>query len=308
MVILRKSPRYVDSRQSFAIFLSLLIHLVIAAFLWLFIRTYDATNEPLKTKKNVRESSSGPVKLKIVEKRNQIIEAPLPPTKEVPDIAAKGRQNRKTERETRLKPRSMTEETRAQDSSRFDNRAGSQNRPDQGNSKAKPEKGGKLSYGDLLPGQMIAYNSSPKPFHNDTVMDGKIPIGEILDINTTDYRFIGYATAVRKQVEQAFYSPLSALKQSDSVAERLQAGETSRFKGESIALLKIERSGLLSEVRIVDSSGDETIDEVWTRILNLAAPFPPLPDDFGPGLLKFHYTLYYDYRINGGQRRRHFQF
>ncbi len=228
------------------------------------------------------------VKIKISEKRNTIVEAPLPETEEIPVVAAKGRQNHYTTQETRLPPSKNHE--KGADASRHKNQGGN---------------GGKIKtqgYGGLLPneGELSAYN--------DFIPDSSIPVGKVLDINTTDYRYIGYTTSIRKSVDLAFYSPLSALKNEPHIREKIQSGTKMRFSGKSVAVMTIEKSGLLSEVKIEESSGDKKIDEEWLRILNLAAPFPPIPRSFPEEKFMIRYTLYYDYVFREEKKMRRFQF
>ena len=167
----------------------------------------------------------------------------------------------------------------------------------------KQSNGGTIEgYAALLPkgDEILAYN--------DFVVDESIPIGDVLDINTTEYKYIGYLTAIRKAVELAFYSPRSALKNEPHVREKIESGTGAQFRGNSTALIVIEKSGLVSNVSIVDSSGQKTIDEQWVRILNLAAPFPPIPRSYEEDTFRVTYTLYYDFVFRENKRLRRFQF
>ncbi|RZA12860.1 MAG: hypothetical protein EOP10_30685, partial [Proteobacteria bacterium] len=78
------------------------------------------------------------------------------------------------------------------------------------------------------------------------------------------------------------------------------------FQGESKIRLKVQRSGLLTETKLVASTGDKDIDKFWDKILNLAGPYPPLPKDFPEDELMFTYTLYYDIVVHNSERTRRF--
>ena len=133
-------------------------------------------------------------------------------------------------------------------------------------------------------------------------------MGDVLDVNTTQYQYLGYVTALRKSVEMAFYNPLSSLKNEPHVREKIKRGAKVQYTGRTVAQLTIERSGLLSSVEIVDSTGDKGIDDEWLKILNLAAPFPPLPKHFKEPTFVINYSLYYDFVIREDQRLRRYRF
>ncbi|HEX2956894.1 MAG TPA: TonB family protein [Chitinispirillaceae bacterium] len=53
----------------------------------------------------------------------------------------------------------------------------------------------------------------------------------------------------------------------------------------------IDRSGMISEPRIVKSSGNSTLDNLALRAIKLSAPFPPLPPGFSEDKLELNCTL-----------------
>ncbi len=81
-----------------------------------------------------------------------------------------------------------------------------------------------------------------------------------------------------------------------------------KFQGTSVVQLRIARSGLLVESKLTRSSGDKVVDEFWIKVLNLAAPYPPLPRDYPDDELVFTYTLYYDLVVEGQEKKRRFVF
>lgn len=133
-----------------------------------------------------------------------------------------------------------------------------------------------------------------KTGHQDFV-EKHLDNGQILDVNTTEYKWIGYFTNVRKTVAQAFFSPYAQLSRSKEVQERLREKGSAAMRGKAVVAVTITRSGLLTEARLIQSSGDKEVDDFWVNILNIAAPFPPLPKHYEEETLTFQYALTYDF-------------
>jgi outer membrane biosynthesis protein TonB len=233
------------------------------------------------------------------EKEKTIIEAPLPETEPPTDSSYLGRQNHKTAQEMKTQPRPSA---KAADPTPLQN----------GPLRLKVEEapGGKVKVPagkdirEFLPKQIDVVNAG----HNDFIADKKLPVGPVLDVNTTEYRFIGYFTAVRKQVDLAYYDIGPTLQDKEHIRDRVENVGKAHLQGTSVIQLKVARSGLLVETKLVQSSGDKDVDEFWERVLNLAAPYPPLPRDFPEEELVFTYKLYYDFVIAGEKRTRRFMF
>jgi len=232
-------------------------------------------------------------------KEKTIIEAPLPETEPPIDSAYLGAQNHKTAQEMKTQPRPNA---KAADPTPL------QNGPLR--LKVEDAPGGKIKipvgkdYKDFLPKQIDVVNTG----YNDFLPDKKLPVGPVLDVNTTEYRFIGYFTAVRKQVELAYYDIGPTLKGKEHIRDRVENVGKAHLQGTSVVQLTIARSGLLVETKLVQSSGDKDVDQFWDRVLNLAAPYPPLPRDFPEEELVFTYKLYYDFVIAGEKRTKRFMF
>jgi len=58
-------------------------------------------------------------------------------------------------------------------------------------------------------------------------------------------------------------------------------------------LFRIKHNGTLVSIKIVQSSGDETIDESAMRAISACSPFKALPADFSPAFLDLQYTFNY---------------
>lgn len=253
----------------------------------------EKPSDPDKSKREKKDLAEEKVKEKT------IIEAPLPETEPPIDSAYLGAQNHKTAQEMKTQPRPSA---KAADPTPL------QNGPLR--LKVEDAPGGKIKipagkdYKDFLPKQIDVVNTG----HNDFLPDKKLPVGPVLDVNTTEYRFIGYFTAVRKQVELAYYDIGPTLKGKEHIRDRVENVGKAHLQGTSVVQLTIARSGLLVETKLVQSSGDKDVDQFWDRVLNLAAPYPPLPRDFPEEELVFTYKLYYDFVIAGEKRTKRFMF
>ncbi len=251
-----------------------------------------------KVPKKKREMSEQ--EKKAAEEKKQIIEAPLIPTEAPDEPAHLGRQNHKAEIEQKLDPKVSIKgaDSSALQNGRLKIEGGI---PDKGGEVELPAKQGS-KYEGLLPKQGEILNLA----HNDYIPDPKLPKGAILDVNTTEFRWIGYFMSVRKLVDLAFTDIGPSLTKSPYVKNRLNEVGRVKFQGESKILLKVQRSGLLTETKLLSSSGDKEIDAFWDKILNLAGPYPPLPKDYPEDELKFTYTLYYDVVVQNEERTRRF--
>ncbi|MFW7380914.1 MAG: TonB family protein [Oligoflexus sp.] len=262
------------------------------------------------------------VKVQIVEKkadphaenRQQIVEAPLMPTEppQDPDSAFLGRQDHRTDQEQKLPP---SEHRRGAESTRYSSQTPPQAAPpgdpevqEDMDVTKKGRKRGKIQGDALAYHELLPETNEFAGYHNDFIADDSIPTGEVLDVNTTEYRFIGYFTSVRKQVDFAFYDPRSSLRNQPRIRDQLIQDGRVTFRGVSVAQLTVLRNGMVTDTKIVRSSGDVELDESWLRILNLAAPFPPLPAHFNEDQLVFNYSLYYDFILQDSRQVRRYHF
>lgn len=308
---LQQVRAYLKRRGRFlatGIFLSLLFHIIVITLLPERVHKKPVERVPitLSIKKKSKDPKISPSKKSedkdkpAKEEPKQIIEAPLIPT-EAPDKPANlGRQNHKAVIEQKTQPKASIPgaDSSALQNGRLRIEGGV---PDNKGTITVPAKQGN-KYSRLLPQQGEIINLA----HNDYVPNPKIPRGAILDVNTADFRWIGYFSMVRRLVELAFTDIGPSLRASPYVKSRLADAGKASFQGESKIRLKVEKSGLLTEAKLVSSSGDKEIDEFWNKILNVAAPYPPLPKDYPEDSLVFTYTLYYDIVIQNEEKVRRF--
>ena len=97
-------------------------------------------------------------------------------------------------------------------------------------------------------------------------IDDKIQNGDRIDINTTEYRYIGYFTNMRKAIELVWNYPLEAARKG--------------LSGEVGLEFAINKDGRTSHIRVIKSSGYEILDKAIIEAIKLASPFSPLPDGF----------------------------
>lgn len=124
-----------------------------------------------------------------------------------------------------------------------------------------------------LPGQLTA------GFQD--YVDDKVQEGDRIDINTTNYRFIGYFTNMRKAIELVWNYP----------SEASQRG----MQGEVGLEFAINKDGKATQIRVIKSSGYPILDRAIVEAIKLASPFSPLPDGFQKNKLvvtgSFRYIL-----------------
>lgn len=90
--------------------------------------------------------------------------------------------------------------------------------------------------------------------------------GETIDMNTQEYRFIGYFTGMRKAIELVWVYP----------SEAAQRG----LHGQVLVKFIIMPDGKVSKVQVLESSGYNVLDAAIIDAIRSAAPFAPLPKGF----------------------------
>jgi protein TonB len=112
-------------------------------------------------------------------------------------------------------------------------------------------------------------------------IDEDMKIGDRIDINTTEFRYMGYFTGMRKSIELVWNYPIEAV----------QRGLQGKVGLEFI----IRQDGTATKIRVVKSSGYKVLDKAIVEAIELASPFSPLPSGFGKEQLvvmgNFHYQL-----------------
>jgi protein TonB len=102
--------------------------------------------------------------------------------------------------------------------------------------------------------------------HQDNIDDDSIAIGDKIDINTTEYRYLGYFTSMRKSIELVWVYP------SEAASRGLHGNVNLEFT--------IQKNGSVSNIKVVQSSGFKILDDAVIEAIRLASPFAPLPASF----------------------------
>lgn len=117
----------------------------------------------------------------------------------------------------------------------------------------------KLDYGKFL-------RQSQDFFATDQFVQG-VPLGNEIDLDTSEYRYVGYFAKLRKAVELVWVYPQRAV-------QRRQRGVVKlRFA--------IHADGTASKIKVTKSSGYKILDLAVIEAIKLASPFSPLPRGFG---------------------------
>lgn len=264
---------------------------------------------PVRSLKVTLQEPQKPAEDRQKKSAKNIIEAPLDETLPPKDPAYLGRTNHQTAQETKVKKPRQNANDAAQNNPLA--QALAQKPPPQTPAQAtkpreplrlKEPKNGPKRYlppetvQDFLP-RLENYAQSAKAGdtgYQDFIAED-LPEGDVIDVNTTEFRWLGYFTVVRKSVMQAFYSPYARFGRSKEIQEKLDLYGAAKLQGKAIIKLTITRSGVLVGSELISSSGDTIVDEFWEKVLNMAAPYPPLPKDYPDETLSFTYGLEYDY-------------
>lgn len=133
------------------------------------------------------------------------------------------------------------------------------------------------SYEKLLYQTATALSNNPAnhPENNE------IGTGDRVDLDTTEYRYMGYFSSMRKAIEMVWIYPAEAARRG------IQGTVTLEFR--------IEKNGSAKNIKILRSSGEKSLDRAILEAISLAQPFSPLPNGLGKEQLivtgNFNYVL-----------------
>jgi protein TonB len=240
-----------------------------------------------------------PVKINIVEKKSpdperRVVETVMPETEAPQKPTALGAQDHKTNREMKIKKEEIKSVPAAN--------AGPKGSPENSVQKegaltpagatqktqisisgtvpvpsvAKPRN----AYENLLNSSMAAMQGQIDAGYQEYV-DEKATEGDHIDLNTQEYRYVGYFTTLRKSIELVWNYPLSA------VRKGLQGTVNLEFT--------IHENGEVTQIKVLKTSGYQILDKAIVDAIKLASPFAPLPAGFGKKKLvitgAFNYVL-----------------
>ena len=240
------------------------------------------------------EKNSGIIKFNIAEKPKTedkaILEAKQEETEAPDDASHLGQVNHKTKKEQRIDPKKIVNARAADPGSTAAPARTKTTSPSPSASLEKP----KSKPPTLQPGQGVtpprndyekllarAYDGMSgemsigyRDYIDDTIADG-----EAIDINTQEFRYIGYFTSMRKAIELVWNYPALAARRGWHGAVGLK--------------FNIQQNGTVEDVAVLHSSGYQVLDRAIVDAIKLAAPFPPLPPGFNKKILTVKGTFSY---------------
>lgn len=257
-------------------------------------RNQQVKTKPVKVRVNlVPKSDQNP-------KQKQIVEAPMKKTKPPKKARYHGAQDHSTEKETKVRDLArqkpgLNPGQGGQDQLSKANQAAALAKPKSEQPKTKrllTDQSSKVQAArpSINPKPRNAYESLMPSKHEmrsqrlvgyQDRIDDEIAEGDVIDLNTSNYRYIGYFTTVRKAFELAWVYP--------SLAAR------NGWQGTVKVQFTILKSGQVGDIRIVASSGYHVLDEAVVEALRLSSPYGPLPDGIEKDQLRivgsFSYVL-----------------
>ena len=270
-------------------------------------------SEPSKVTVKITEKTKLKEKVedKNFEKQQKIVETPMTPTEAPKDANYMGAQDHKTEKETRIsnlipRPKAADPGAAGQASKsqqEVQKRVSQSNPMDQKQMTVTPERlapkrktemmlspNGSVSvdqpqrkprnvYESLMP-QAEEMRKQVAAGYQDYV-DDNLEVGERVDLNTSNFRYLAYFTSIRKSFELVWTYP----------SEAVQRG----LQGEVKVEFTILKDGTVARVKVLDGSGHRILDDAVVEAIRLAAPFTPLPNGMNKERLtvvgSFRYVL-----------------
>lgn len=242
-----------------------------------------------------------PVKITIVEKpprplteaekqqerdRQKILETPQTKTEKPKHATHVGQQDHATDKETKLAPNAPR--PKGADPGQKGNPKAVTSIPDKIRRQSNEQPKARTGYEALLP---MAQNDIPGTLNGgyQDYLDEDLAIGDRIDMNTTEFRYIGYFTGLRKAIELVWVYP------GDAIRRGMQGVVSLEFV--------IAKNGKASHVKVLRSSGYEILDRYAIQAVEQASPFAPLPDGFGKE--RIIVTGAFQYVLNGFYRGSH---
>ena len=121
-------------------------------------------------------------------------------------------------------------------------------------------------YEKLLASTYESLANETESGYQDYIEDD-IEEGNSIDLNTKEYRYIGYFSNLRRSIELVWHYPRRA------VIRGLEGTVGLKFS--------IGKDGNAYKLRVVKSSGYKELDQAIVNAVKLASPFSPIPDGFG---------------------------
>ncbi len=246
--------------------MSVAIHLL----LWMVFASFAAQPRPA-ARKTVPATTVLQVRVEPTPQPQRILEAEQEETAPPPQARYLGHTNHHAEVETKTAPRHTTAGQLTPQKS-IPRPQKTIPRPAQ-HKDAAP----RLTYAQFL---QESQRSLATNGYQDFITDN-LARSSVIDISTSEYRYIGYFSGLRKAIELAWSYPAQAVRRGQQGIVRL------RFA--------IAADGTASKIKVTRSSGYRLLDVAIVDAVRLASPFSPLPKGFKREQLtitgSFHYIL-----------------
>lgn len=133
--------------------------------------------------------------------------------------------------------------------------------------------------------RMVKPNVADVPYDYNTdeqLLGAKVDKKEItVDLNTTEYKYISYFTKLKERIYQVWQYP--------------RESRMRREQGDIRIVFTLRKDGYLEDVRILRSSGFESLDREVLRTIRVASPYNPFPKSWDEDTIKIPAT--FDYRL-----------
>jgi TonB family protein len=100
-----------------------------------------------------------------------------------------------------------------------------------------------------------------------------------ISLDTKDALYSPYAKVLKERIQQHWSYPLAA--------------REGYIQGDLLIIFRLDRNGLLVNARLARSSGYQILDGASLRAIELASPFPPLPDTIPVQFLNINASFTY---------------
>lgn len=138
------------------------------------------------------------------------------------------------------------------------------------------------SRGSLFDSEIIAKHAAEEPVKEHSHMARSQKKGNALEFDVDDMQYGNYMKKVKESIESAWIYPQSEARKG--------------VYGDLYIEFTIKKNGVLGNVRILRTSGNSNLDDAALQSIKDAAPFWPLPNDWGKDsfTIKGHfvYTLF----------------
>lgn len=114
-----------------------------------------------------------------------------------------------------------------------------------------------------------------KKFSNDTIRE------DTVDLGSSNVKYVSYLVKIKRRILQIWEYPQKAYEKNE--------------EGVVVVKISLDARGNLAETKLISSSGSVLLDEGALGIVKTAAPFDPLPDDYG--LTRLHIVASFRYKL-----------